>query len=79
MAEMNAAVAEEPWPGDLAADLAMAPWRYAQTVHDAIVSSCHIWASIFLQSDFPPHPHEPEPQLEIPDPLASASEQDLFA
>ena len=79
MAETNSPQSAEAEPDPLAADLAALPWHYAQALHAMAEGSCRLWTRIFLPCAFPPHPHEAESQLEIPDPIAADLEQDLFA
>lgn len=66
-------------PADAAAALALLPWQSAQAMHAAAEQAWLLWARIFLSPAFSPHPHEPPAQLEIPDPIEAAPEQDLFA
>ena len=63
---------------DYLAQLAAIPWQFAEL--------CYQWQTAWLRSQsvmclfpaFPPHPHEPADQLEIPDPIEVAGEH-LFA
>lgn len=54
------------------------PFTFARMMHDFEVDSMHNWARLFWSYDRP-HRHEPATELEIPDPIAEAPEQDLFA
>ena len=59
-------------------DLAMQPWRLAQAAYELHLAWCRRWARSCLGPTYPPHPHEPPEQLEVPDPLVAEGE-DLFA
>jgi hypothetical protein len=54
------------------------PFTYARMMHDLQVEGLHAWARA-LWAHGAHHAHEPPNQLEIPDPIADALEQDLFA
>lgn len=59
------------------------PWalwlNFYHVLHSWQVEWCQIWAHDYLPSLFAHHRHEGHHQLEIPDPLAEASEPELFA
>ncbi len=79
MTAIDLAPSSEPRPEDPVAEPAMLWWQYATAVHAAADACARAWAQIFLPSAYPPHAHEPAPQLEVPDPIADDPEQDLFA
>lgn len=54
------------------------PFAMVRLMHDFEIDSMHAWARSVWGHDHV-HPHEPATQLEIPDPIAEAPEQDLFA
>lgn len=71
--------AELPAPAaDPLFDLAMQSWRLAEAAHDIHLAWFQRWAHFYLCPAYPPHPHEPPEQLEVPDPIEATGE-DLFA
>jgi hypothetical protein len=64
--------------GALLASFWTMPFNYMRMMHDLQVEAMHAWARA-LWSHGPHHAHEAPNQLEIPDPIAEALEQDLFA
>ena len=65
--------------GAVIASLWSLPFTMARMMHDFEIDSMHAWArSVWGHDHVHPH-HEPLGQLEIPDAIAEAPEQDLFA
>jgi hypothetical protein len=59
------------------------PWatwlNLYHVLHAWQVEWCHIWGQHCLPSFYRPHRHEGHHQLELPDPLVSTAEPELFA
>lgn len=77
----NKAQGENPLvAGGLAfASLWSMPFTMARMMHDLEINGMHAWARSVWGQGRPHVPHEPANQLEIPEAIADAMEQDLFA
>lgn len=71
---------EEPWPNFSApGQLLLLAWQAGSAARELQAHLWHIWCQACLAPMWPAHPHETGGQLEVPDPIAFCSEQDLFA
>jgi hypothetical protein len=77
----NKAEEQNPLPSSSAPLLSFwaLPFTMARMIHDLEIDGMHAWARSVWGNSHPHHQHERSNQLEIPDAIAEAPEQDLFA